>query len=274
LARDRDYYSILQVSRGANQEAIERAYERLARLYDPAVSKKPKAAARWQEITEAFDVLSDKQKRSLYDRHGRIAAASGAAPQRERGRFAAPAFLSSPFFFAGATVSFVVLAVVALVAISVLGGDGDEAAVSQPSASPATTSATPTPVGQTPAPTGPAAPPEVTGEEVTTATGLKYIDLQPGSGASPTLGQTISVNYTGWLQADGSKFDSSIDRGEPSEFALGEVIEGWNEGIASMQVGGKRRLIIPPELAYGEAGRSGIPPNSTLIFDVELLAIQ
>lgn len=110
----------------------------------------------------------------------------------------------------------------------------------------------------------------------TTASGLKYYDIVEGDGETPQAGQTVVVDYTGWLQ-DGTKFDSSVDRGQPFSFVLGtgNVIPGWDEGVASMKVGGKRQLVIPPDLAYGEAGSGGvIPPNATLIFDVELLSIQ
>ena len=280
MATERDYYSILQINRGASQDAIERAYERLARLYDPALSRKPRAALRWQELNEAYKVLGDKQRRSEYDRRGVRARRTGERSRSEPSRRwrTMTAFASSPYFVAGATVAGVFAAVVALVLISVLGGGGEEA-VLQPSAVPTVTvgSPTATPEGQTPAPTAPASPPDVAGEEITTASGLKYIDIQPGAGATPQTGQTLSMNYTGWVQADGSKFDSSLDRGQPFTFALGTgaVIKGWDEGIATMQVGGKRRLIIPPDLAYGQTGRPPkIPQNSTLIFDVELLGIQ
>lgn len=109
----------------------------------------------------------------------------------------------------------------------------------------------------------------------TTDSGLMYYDIEEGDGASPEEGQTVVVHYTGWLE-DGTKFDSSVDRGQPFEFVLGsgQVIPGWDEGVSTMQVGGKRQLVIPPDLAYGEQGAGGvIPPDATLVFDVELLEI-
>ena len=112
--------------------------------------------------------------------------------------------------------------------------------------------------------------------ETTTSSGLVYEDISAGSGAAAGLGQTVSVHYTGWL-TDGTKFDSSKDRNEPFEFPLGAgyVIRGWDEGVQGMQVGGVRRLRIPPELGYGARGAGGvIPPNATLIFEVELLEIH
>jgi FKBP-type peptidyl-prolyl cis-trans isomerase FkpA len=114
------------------------------------------------------------------------------------------------------------------------------------------------------------------GNEVTTPSGLKYEDLQPGDGAAAQAGQKAKVHYTGWL-ANGQKFDSSVDRNDPFEFTLGagQVIRGWDEGVAGMKVGGKRRLTIPPELGYGVRGAAGvIPPNSALIFEVELLGVR
>ena len=110
--------------------------------------------------------------------------------------------------------------------------------------------------------------------------GLKYTDTKTGDGTVARSGNKVSVHYTGWLSdngAKGKKFDSSVDRGQPFQFTLGakQVIAGWDEGVAGMKVGGKRTLTIPPELGYGARGAPGaIPPNSTLIFDVELLQVQ
>ncbi len=112
--------------------------------------------------------------------------------------------------------------------------------------------------------------------QVTTASGLQYEILQAGSGAEAQAGQQVSVHYTGWL-TNGSKFDSSLDRNQPFRFALGkrQVIGGWDEGVAGMKVGEKRKLTIPPQLGYGAAGAGGvIPPNATLIFEVELLGLS
>jgi FKBP-type peptidyl-prolyl cis-trans isomerase len=111
---------------------------------------------------------------------------------------------------------------------------------------------------------------------VTTKSGLQYKEIKVGTGATPTQGQTVTVHYTGTLE-DGSKFDSSRDRNSPFSFKLGvgQVIKGWDEGLSTMKVGGRRQLIIPPELGYGARGAGGvIPPNAVLIFDVELLKIS
>ncbi|MBA2706071.1 MAG: FKBP-type peptidyl-prolyl cis-trans isomerase [Blastocatellia bacterium] len=114
------------------------------------------------------------------------------------------------------------------------------------------------------------------GPEVTTASGLKYVDLAEGAGPSPQTGQTVSVNYTGTLE-NGTKFDSSYDHGRPYEFRIGTgtVIKGWDEGLMTMKVGGKRRLTVPADLGYGLRGSPpNIPPNATLIFELELLGIK
>jgi peptidylprolyl isomerase len=118
------------------------------------------------------------------------------------------------------------------------------------------------------------------GKPMTTASGLQIIDTKVGTGPTPKTGQICVVHYTGWLYQDGQKgkkFDSSVDRNEPLEFPVGQrkVIAGWDEGVASMKVGGKRTLIIPPELGYGARGAGGvIPPNATLMFEVELLGVR
>lgn len=123
--------------------------------------------------------------------------------------------------------------------------------------------------------------PEPTAEETSAAqaeevTGLEIEDIVVGEGAEAVPGSTVSVHYTGWL-TDETKFDSSVDRGQPFQFTLGQgmVIKGWDEGVAGMKVGGKRRLTIPPEMGYGDQGAGGvIPPGATLVFEVELLGVN
>ena len=111
---------------------------------------------------------------------------------------------------------------------------------------------------------------------IETATGLGYVEIVEGTGTRPKTGDTVSVHYTGWLKS-GQKFDSSHDRGQPLEFPIGRgrVIKGWDEGVGTMKVGGKRKLVIPAHLGYGDRGAGRvIPPGATLIFEVELLAVQ
>ena len=119
------------------------------------------------------------------------------------------------------------------------------------------------------------AAPSAVGQEVTMPNGLKYVDLIVGSGATAETGKRVAVHYTGWL-TDNTKFDSSLDRGQPYPFTLGarEVIQGWDEGIKGMRIGGKRKLTIPPDLGYGASGYGPIPANATLIFEVELMGVN
>ena len=121
------------------------------------------------------------------------------------------------------------------------------------------------------------APTKVTGDGVKTDSGLQYWEIKVGTGSEAKEGSHVRVHYTGWLTT-GKKFDSSVDAGKPFDFTIGngEVIKGWEEGVAGMKVGGKRQLRIPPELGYGASGTPGgpIPPNATLIFDVQLLQVQ
>jgi FKBP-type peptidyl-prolyl cis-trans isomerase len=120
------------------------------------------------------------------------------------------------------------------------------------------------------------APTKVTGDPKKTASGVNYWDIKVGTGAVAEKGKTVTVHYTGWL-TNGKKFDSSVDSGQPASFQLqdGKVIKGWVEGVAGMKVGGKRQLKIPPEAGYGPQGYPGaIPPNATLVFDIELLGVK
>ncbi len=130
--------------------------------------------------------------------------------------------------------------------------------------------------GEKPAAPSNSAPQKVSGAPTTTVTGLQYWDIVAGNGPTAVPGSTVKVHYSGFL-TDGTKFDSSRDRGEPFSFPLGagQVIKGWDEGVAGMKVGGQRQLRIPPALGYGAQGAGGtIPPNATLVFDVELLGVD
>ena len=176
--------------------------------------------------------------------------------------------------------------VLALCAAAALSGCPKEEELADSQASPAP-EATATPEASPAAPPAPGAmgPPGPSGagaqsggsgKTVTTASGLKYQEIKVGTGATAVAGKHVSVHYTGTL-TDGTKFDSSRDRGTPIDFPLGagQVIQGWDEGISGMKVGGRRKLTIPPAIAYGPEGRPPvIPPNATLLFDVELMGVE
>jgi FKBP-type peptidyl-prolyl cis-trans isomerase FkpA len=181
-------------------------------------------------------------------------------------------------------ISVVIFAIVAFVAIrqaATLRKQNQQAAATQTvvAVTQAALDATSTAIAlipPTPSPTPrPMPTPNPTLETVTTTSGLKYQDITTGSGAEAKTGDTVVVNYTGWL-LDGTMFDTSFKQGEPFEFTLGTggVIKGWDEGIPGMKVGGKRILTIPPELAYGASGSGSIPPNATLVFEVELIEVK
>ncbi len=253
---ERDYYAVLQVSRNASQEEIERAYERLSTQYDPDTSKKAKAAQKHSEINEAYETLSDREQRKQYDRElARREATPGSIRPSEA--------LSNRFVIGTAVVVVASIAVVLLAILFFADGGDDEDTAAVVTGSPS--------VSPSPAPDS---PPELQGEPVTTESGLQYIDVVVGSGAQPTDADSVEVWYTGWLQDGGTKFDSSVDRGTPAVFQIGGVVPGFAEGLKGMQQGGQRRLIIPPALGYGEQGNPPtIPANATLIFDVELIRV-
>ncbi|MCH8815650.1 MAG: FKBP-type peptidyl-prolyl cis-trans isomerase [Chloroflexi bacterium] len=238
-----DHYATLELASTASSKEIEDAYERLARLYQPDPDRNPSDPEKLRQINEAFDTLDDPERRADYDRSRAIDASSpggavaSTAPPSEP---AQPPSRSTLFAVglialgAGALVAAIVLAVFAI-----LDDGGGESGLFQ------------------------------------TASGLRYRELAVGVGPVPEPGDTVSVHYIGRLE-DGTEFDNSFERGAPIEFVLGTgaVIPGWDEGVALMNMGDRFELIIPPELAYGEAGREGIPPNSTLIFDMQLVGVD
>lgn len=158
------------------------------------------------------------------------------------------------------TVSALASALVALILVAGCAG-GSEQAPQEPAQ-------------ETPAPETPSAVPEFPGR-TEAVTELEIDDVKVGTGAEAVPGKTVTVHYTGWL-TDGTRFDSSHERGEPFTFSLGagQVIPGWEQGVAGMKVGGTRILVIPPDMGYGEQGTGPIPPNATLVFQVDLLAVE
>lgn len=258
MAYDKDYYAVLQVSRNAKAEDIERAYKRLSATYDPATSTKKRAAQRHADVTAAYNVLKDPRRRRQYDRQlANMAASAGSMSPAD--------VLSNRFIMLGSGVIFAgVLGILGLVLL--LGGGGNESiALASPS---------PT-ITPSPAVTAPAAPPAVAATPVALPSGLQYIIVKPGTGTPVQTGDTVTVGYSGWLQDSGTLFDSSYNSGQPRTFELGAgtVIKGWDEGIVGMLPGEQRRLIIPPDLAYGAEGLGTIPPNATLIFDIDLISL-
>jgi len=270
VADNLDYYAILQVNRNATLDEIERAFERLSRTYDPETSHKPRAAERHAEVKEAFEVLSDREKRREYDRDLR----SG---EHEVAGAVLPSDVLSNRFVLAATGTLIASVVGVLIIIILFGGGGGDDLV-QPTAIVVTPTPAPTLPAHTPG-VAPESPPEIAGEEITTASGLVYIDIETGTGEEAIAGDTVAIDYSGWLEETGELFDSSISRttGIRVVIGAGQVIEGWDEGLQGMTEGGKRRLIIPAELAYRDVGRLNavppIPANATLIFDVELVLI-
>ena len=251
----KDYYAVLDINPHADRRAIAEAYERLARRYQPDDSEPPTDPEGMLEIDEAFDILDDPERRAEYDGLRAHAIATdntpatigvGWAPVREGTGLVDPVTAAAapkqrrdwvaPALLALAGLVFVAGAIFLLVLA--LGGGGDRT--------------------------------------VTLASGLRYVEMVEGTGDSPRPGNALTVHYTGALE-DGTGFDTSRD-GNPFVFVLGagEVIPGWDEGFATMRVGGKRKLIVPPDLGYGPAGagEGRIPPNATLVFEVELLELQ
>lgn len=257
----KNYYRILEIEPGADEEAIERAYQRLTRRFERNPSNEAKA--RLRNVTEAYEVLIDRDARAEYDRK-----LSG---ESRRARSAEP--LSRGMLLGIGVIVAAAVAVAAGIVVAVVllngGGSSDELVQGTPF---------PTPTLNPNITPGPATPPAIEAQPTVTGTGLAIYDIAVGEGPAAVAGSTVTVHYTGWLEETGTKFDSSLDRGEPFPVTLGQdppqVIAGWEEGLLGVQAGGKRRLIIPPDLAYGDTGSgSVIPPNATLIFDIDIVEV-
>jgi hypothetical protein len=256
----KNYYRILEVTPDADAETIERVYQRLARRLEKDPSNEAKA--RLRNVNEAYAVLSDPQARAEYDRK----RSGGTGAQARGGEGNRRLIIGAT---AGVALAAALAAAIVIVFIVTGDDDGELILAPTPTVGPtATTNPNITP--------GPETPPAVGSVFVTTDTGLQVADIQVGTGAEVIEGVPVTVHYTGWLE-DGTKFDSSLDRGQPFSVTLGQtppqVIPGWEEGLLGMKVGGKRRLVIPPELAYGDAGQGSIPPGATLTFDIEVLEV-
>ncbi len=276
MTSHKDYYAILGVSPQATAEEIEAAYEELARECQPFEYAHPLDARRMAELDEAFDILDDPSQRADYDQSREAMADDAGGTAAAEAEVVAPAGSESPPWFALGLLAAGVIGIVAAGVLIVLSlGDGDKQ-VGSLDGQTATPFATPGPLPSQSPVTPPAQPPKLEQKPTTTASGLQYIDIEEGDGASPVRGSTVVLNYTGWLADGGTLFDSSLDNPRPAAFILGEVIDGFNEGVTTMKEGGNRRLIIPTELAYADSPPpgSGIPPGAALIFDIELIEVR
>lgn len=269
MANDRDYYATLQVPHNASQDEIERSYHRLSAQYDPATSRKAKAAQRYQEIQQAYETLGDRQRRREYDREvSRRRATPGSISPSE--------VLSNRFLLltSATIIGSIVVILLAVLLLAGGGDDDDDDSGTMTLTFSATPTPVPTPTGPTPSP-APSTAPEVEGSDpVTLESGLQIITVRQGDGAIPTINDEVQVWYTGYLAEAGTKFDSSVDRGVPAVFAVNAVVPGFREALLNMQEGSVIRAILPAELGYGAAGSGdSIPPDSDLIFDIELLLV-
>lgn len=252
----RDYYAALESAPGASREMIAEAYERLAKRYQPDPDQPPADPEKMAAIDEAFDVLDDPARREEYDR-ARTGVPVEPTPGEPSLGEPTPSETVEPAKSSDSSpVIALALIAVGIVAIVIAAGLAIFAVTDDDGGEGGSGSA-------------------LTDVEETTSTGLGYTDLVVGTGAEAQIGDTVVVHYTGWLE-DGTVFDSSVERGVPFDFILGagEVIAGWDEGILGMQEGGKRKLVIPPDLGYGPTANGPIPANATLIFEVELLEVQ
>ena len=230
-----DYYEILGIGPDATRSEIEAAYDRLARRYQPDAEKAPEEPEKMRLLNEAFDELDDPIRRAAYHRERGLPEPPGETGPAPVS--AGPADRKRTMISIGVLGAGLAALVAGVVLAIVAILDSDD-------------------------------------EWVTLENGLRYRDIVEGTGPLPQEGQTVTVNYVGMLE-DGTVFDST-EPGQPLTFVIGQgqVIEGWEWGIARMRMGSTRELIIPPELAYGEEGTERIPPNATLKFEVQLLVVQ
>jgi peptidylprolyl isomerase len=252
----KNYYKVLQVEQDATPEQIEAAYQRLSRRYSPDVDRSNEAKARLRNVTEAHSVLSDRARRAQFDATLRTRPQDVESGDDETTTTTAVSSNRNRTALALGAAVLIVAALVGGIALRVILTDeeGDPA-----------TAVVETPVSAS-------TPPPVNAEPTETDSGLVIVDVTVGTGPAVAAGDTVTVHYTGWLQASGVEFDSSRG-GDPVPFQLSGLIPGWQEGIPGMQVGGVRRLIVPPELGYGDAEQQNIPAGSTLIFDIEMIGI-